>query len=521
MGSVRLVLQVASGRQCNPYDSLIFWDYSTNRFRVGAFRSLLVRYLYTSPSTSTAPINTSTYSTVANVIMPWGPSSKSCKSLIDRIERNDPTLTDLAILPTKTFGDAELDRLSDILTNATEKLHWKSLSASGHVVSHDALFRFGAAIAAACNSGFGSLSGLAIGNCETRSKGVSMFADGLLKTIEDGVDCTLESLDFSYKGMEEAGFVALSRLTERCASIQKVDVSRNDLCGGGRYTDFPSLLFPKVQELDLTSCNLDPDLATFVMKRLFDKTSITPRTLRLANNNFPQLPLFRNLAEMEVPIDGIYASNCELADGALIGCDTSTAETVSKHARVLDLSNNKLTEKGLTPLVKSLIMGPQSPWKMLTEINLAGNQIGATGILLLSGAMNSRRQVSQITVLDASETGCTVEGAIRLISSVPNLLNVRLFNNNLGSNGFLAMANARCFELSTIETLDLSGNGASQEAVVALLEMLLDVVRGAGCSLKTLVIGGNEGGPDVERVIEQIQRIRPDLDIARDKRTRN
>lgn len=44
-----------------------------------------------------------------------GRSLKSCDSLLKRVEGNDTKLVELVILPMKTFGGAELDRLSNAL----------------------------------------------------------------------------------------------------------------------------------------------------------------------------------------------------------------------------------------------------------------------------------------------------------------------------------------------------------------------------------------------------------------------
>ena len=41
-----------------------------------------------------------------------GGSAKSCNALLTRVESNDPTLTELVILPTKTFGATEVERLA-------------------------------------------------------------------------------------------------------------------------------------------------------------------------------------------------------------------------------------------------------------------------------------------------------------------------------------------------------------------------------------------------------------------------
>jgi hypothetical protein len=36
---------------------------------------------------------------------------KSCDTVLKKVEDNDPNLKDLVILPIKSFGDAEVDRL--------------------------------------------------------------------------------------------------------------------------------------------------------------------------------------------------------------------------------------------------------------------------------------------------------------------------------------------------------------------------------------------------------------------------
>ena len=45
-----------------------------------------------------------------------GGGLKSCDSLLKRVEGNDDKLVELVILPMKTFGGAELDRLSNAIS---------------------------------------------------------------------------------------------------------------------------------------------------------------------------------------------------------------------------------------------------------------------------------------------------------------------------------------------------------------------------------------------------------------------
>ena len=72
-----------------------------------------------------------------------------------------------------------------------------------------------------------------------------------------------------------------------------------------------------------------------------------------------------------------------------------------------------------------------------------------------------------------------------------------------------------------MQSLDLAGNGANQEAVITLLRGLLDVSAGFESALKTIVVGGNQGGPDLEELIKEIKKARPEVDIARDQLRKN
>jgi hypothetical protein len=45
--------------------------------------------------------------------MAWGSGAfNSCNALLERVEKNDPKLIELVILPMKVFGEKDLDRLS-------------------------------------------------------------------------------------------------------------------------------------------------------------------------------------------------------------------------------------------------------------------------------------------------------------------------------------------------------------------------------------------------------------------------
>jgi hypothetical protein len=56
-----------------------------------------------------------------------GDTAKSCQSLLDRVEQNDPLLIELVILPNKIFGASEVDRLAEIIGTQILELYRSSL----------------------------------------------------------------------------------------------------------------------------------------------------------------------------------------------------------------------------------------------------------------------------------------------------------------------------------------------------------------------------------------------------------
>jgi hypothetical protein len=139
--------------------------------------------------------------------------------------------------------------------------------------------------------------------------------------------------------------------------------------------------------------------------------------------------------------------------------------------------------------------------------------------------------ISSLEELDLSHTSCEISGAVELIRHSNNqnssLKKLNLFGNELGSEGFLELSTVLHGGHSSLEYLDLGGNGAKEDGVVALVEILKKSMgsakaNGGQCTkdmnkLRVLVVGGNGGGVRLENAVKEVQRVHPDLDIARDK----
>lgn len=119
--------------------------------------------------------------------MAWGKggSIASCDALIKRVENNDPKLTELVILPMKTFGSAELEKLSSAIASGTNT-NLQSISASGHHLPPDSLKSFGLALSTQANHAVqqsdgakGGISRLAIGSKDMGDDGMIALCEGL------------------------------------------------------------------------------------------------------------------------------------------------------------------------------------------------------------------------------------------------------------------------------------------------------------------------------------------------------
>ena len=126
--------------------------------------------------------------------MAWGASSgiRSCDDLLRRLEENDPKLEQMVILPMKNFNADAVHRLAAVLASGVNT-HLRTLSASGHDVTPEALEKLGSALA----MGKSKLVHLAIGNSNTGDVGVVALCRGLA-TSES---LKLEHVDLSWKGM--------------------------------------------------------------------------------------------------------------------------------------------------------------------------------------------------------------------------------------------------------------------------------------------------------------------------------
>jgi len=320
---------------------------------------------------------------------------------------------------------------------------------------------------------------------------------------------------------------------ESSPNLQRLNLSRNENLGDEPNGETSLGSVSHVDELDLSQCGLSGDWLANLLS--FPKQSTTDKDNGVAKDDLPTwkklhlqdnplgttgfnalLPLIRNSS-----LHALNISKCDLEDESITRVADSSAVSDGKPSLLsLDMSNNNISATGMSAVSEAL--QPLGVLSKLVDLNLSGNPIGGDGVTMLAKALEARLKLEGSTVLktlDLSNTQCGIQAAIDIVS-FGNLESLHLFKNTLGSDGFIALAAATLQGgHSSIQYLDLGGNGADQESVVTLLGALL---QSAGDDkknqLKVLVVGGNETGEDVEQMVTKVREVHPSLDIARDKK---
>lgn len=435
----------------------------------------------------------------------------------------------------KTFGDAEVERLAKILSTGVNT-HLKSISASGHTLSSSALGKLGQALVKPSSS---KISSIAIGNENMGDGGVEAFCQPLSE-INGGF---IESIDFSYKGMKSAGASAIGNTFGQSKILKRLDLYRNPGIGNEGMVKFcyhasseckrdqyTSHAFRVLESLDISENEIGPTGAKALVDCLTLGVEKIPR--------FKQIELQAGLNPIGVEgcshlkslisqesgtksiVKKMSLKKCSICDDGLIALLESFKYPCTGFS-ALDVSDNGIGEKSILALSVAL-REKEENIKCLKSLNLANNSIGdhALATLMRSLKQEDKEGNSSLEVLDLSSTNCGRSASVEVLKC-RSLKSVRLFNNNLGSEGFEALTPFLIGGHPTLEHIDLGGNRAKESAVVSLLKAIMVKNEPDNSMLRTLELGGNEVGKEVEEIMKEMKVVRPELDIARDRQTAN
>jgi len=376
------------------------------------------------------------------------------------------------------------------------------------------------------------------------------------------------------------GLQAIGRTFAASNHLKQINLSRNQNIGNdGMFTFASSMVndtapptttaLPSLETLILSDCNIGPLGMQSLAQVLTPSTDGSIRCAQPINLTISTNPIgpegCDTLSRLtSIPSDEdeeggggggssssssilshLFMSQCSIGDEGLVNLLKSAASTTMDTSMghfsglsVLDLSENSITKDGVKVLAESLTRS----WPDLVELKLAKNELESEGVVALMESLVTRsdkvdysteeeeeeaKKNATLDNLDISCTSCGIEGAKAALMS-GSLTTLRLFNNRLGSDGFYAIAPLLQGGHPSIENLDLGGNNADEDAVVALLNSIADnhntasgttINEGSNftSTLSVLEIGGNKFGNDAMEALNRLKLAFPKLDVAHDK----
>eukprot|EP00571_Detonula_confervacea_P009470 CAMPEP_0172313780 /NCGR_PEP_ID=MMETSP1058-20130122/20936_1 /TAXON_ID=83371 /ORGANISM="Detonula confervacea, Strain CCMP 353" /LENGTH=491 /DNA_ID=CAMNT_0013027489 /DNA_START=76 /DNA_END=1548 /DNA_ORIENTATION=+ len=472
--------------------------------------------------------------------MAWGKGALgSCDALLKRVEDNDPKLTELVILPMKTFGTAELEKLSCAIESGANT-NLQSISASGHHLPPASLKRFGIALSTQAKNAEQSngkkcgISSLAIGSKDMGDEGVIALCEGL-KESNGGL---LQIIDFGWKNLGKDSLQAIGRTFASSKCLTHLDLSRNNDIGNegiaclanAAKENVGNVAFPSLEKLNLSECNIGPlgvqSLAEVILGPNNNRSK--PIDLAISSNPIGSESCGTLSTLCAIPgggsiISRLQLSKCSIGDDGIKLLSVAAMSNSCIGLTFLDLAENSISKKGAKMFAESLA----ESWPDLVELKLAKNELDGEGVAMVMGALISRsestdeesagKKNSTLENLDLSCTNCGIEGAKAALMS-GGLSTIRMFNNRLGSDGFHSISSLLQGGHPSIENLDLGGNDAGEDAVVALLNSIaVKEEDGIASSLSVLEIGGNKFGDEAQEALNKLKCAWPQLDVAHDK----
>ena len=489
----------------------------------------------------------------------WGKGSslRSCDALLQRVEANDHSLVDLAILPLKTFTSADCLRLASAVRSNGTAGHLRSIHASGHAVSSQALQALGVAIS--CT---GTIASLAIGDAQMGDEGIEALCRGLSCMRTDRIHGhdpapsppqtplpSLQVLDLSYKGASNGAMTAIGEClaTGRYSSLISLDLSRNEGIGenggidalleafrlacrrisptsessGGNDTSGCCVAFRRLRTLNLAQCSLSSACADKLVSLLLanveanddgeiggdtdntDNTFTTGRSrLELVLNSNPKVGSngCNSMGTLLSQLSSLSMVECNIGnDGVSALLEAAKAGGGCSRLVTLDLSSNNITQIGAAALSAALAVKSENGMALLAslrELRLSENDIGGEGA---DSICRTLVQAPQWKGDDDNKSG-----------SNRTLTTLELCKTNCGAIG--AVAAIKC---GALEKLRLFGNRMGSPGIIAAAPLL----RGGHPSLVELDMGGNDAKEEaVENLLREIIAI--DIDNSFDSTLR-
>ncbi|XP_076149375.1 ribonuclease inhibitor-like [Alosa pseudoharengus] len=172
---------------------------------------------------------------------------------------------------------------------------------------------------------------------------------------------------------------------------------------------------------------------------------------------------------------------------------SATLEDPHRKVETLQLAECKLSEKSCG-IVAAVLRSPNS----LTELDLSHNDLGDSGVQLLSKGLSSpncKLQILRLAECKLSEKSCGIVAAV--LQSPNSLIELDLSHNDLGDSGVQLLSKGLSSPNCKLQTLRLSKCGVSDEGYVYLA---LALMINPSC-VKELYVNKNHSGGSAQKLL--------------------
>lgn len=504
--------------------------------------------------------------------MVWG-TSKGIDDIIERLQRQDPTLSKLHLFKARRLNHDDAVKLCDALISNTIITE---LNISSHPIPIEMATVFSDMLAA--ND---SLISLSLGNSSLGDPAFSILCRGI------AFNKSLRELHFDSKGITHASCQHLATAITARGNIQLLSLSHNPLLGtAGIQHLLPCISTTtsssstdgddsSITTLYLENCGLSADISQELLELCTQSSSL--KCLKLSDNKDLFLVLKQGEGEdrlldsstmnttptpttdiTKCSIEELHIERCGLDSKSVLTNWLTSLPTFSHiilpHLRYLNISNNSLgsavgcaflkliADKAVhlhTLICCNADLSLQQQQQEEKEEECDGtvhDNNNNYNILVQKAVSNYLGGHNTLTTLDLSGNRKSI-GATGLqgLSLSTSLVSLTLHDCDLGSEAsliidYLLHTNSNDNDnvlFPVLEDIDLSGNGIQKTEVLGLLQAL-KMVRGddndnagdyifrVAPMLKILVIAANPGVDDInEEVIGDVQVMRPELVIVR------
>ena len=414
----------------------------------------------------------------------------------------------------------------------------KSISASGHSISNEALQIFGSALASQSTSNFTSknnnknndyhgIQSIAIGDEKMGNKGIISLCTNL-KKVNGGL---LQNIDFAFKSISQSGAECIGSVFGSSLNLKKLILYRNTTMGDDglialcdaaavqsiKSNSISSSLsssstglrpFPVLECLDLSECNIGIQGIESLVSCLVGSSSRSSSSSERQNidEGTHQVTTPTSLLDLKLNSNPIGSKSCNHLK-QLISCSSSSSYYGHSLLKVLSLNNCSIGDEGMEILANTIL---NHSCKHLTSLDLSNNGIGSNGIMILAKALKDGKQnVPNLNEICLADNSIGEEGVIALAKSLSSqgveeenskgnatLSKLDLTNTNCGIDGALAL-----MQCTSLSSLRLFNNNLGSTGIEALSTQLV----GGHAYIEHLDIGGNRGnGDSVAKLLKAI-----------------